>query len=134
MLNRSYNNHWNKYLKTDHHALNIYIQNVPEEYKHNIKEALYNDALERNLFISRKDVALNDKGMFSGYTFGVYGDVEKNQVSLEFYGRNIIDKDMLKKLILSKEDESTLGIDKGSIHSVGEISSFRFGEKRFLKS
>lgn len=24
MLNRSYNNHWNKYLKTDHHALNIF--------------------------------------------------------------------------------------------------------------
>ena len=133
MLNRSYNNHWNKYLKTDHHALNIYIQNVPEEYKHNIKEALYNDALERKLFIARKDVALNDKGMFSGYTFGVYGDVEKNQVSLEFYGRNIIDKDMLKKLILSKEDESTFGIDKGSIHSVGKIPSFRFGEKTVFK-
>lgn len=133
MLNRNYNNNWNKYLKTDHHALNIYIQNVPEEYKHNIKEALYNDALERKLFIARKDVALNDKGMFSGYTFGVYGDVEKNQVSLEFYGGNIIDKDMLKKLILSNEDESTLGIDKGSIYSVGEIPSFRFGEKTVFK-
>ncbi|KEH98081.1 hypothetical protein [Clostridium massiliodielmoense] len=28
MVNSSYNNQWNKYLKTDH-ALNIYIQNVP---------------------------------------------------------------------------------------------------------
>ncbi|NEZ48867.1 hypothetical protein FDB54_04275 [Clostridium botulinum] len=94
---------------------------------------MYNDALKRNLFIARKDVALNNKAIFSGYTFGVYGDVEKNQVSLDFYGRNIIDKDMLKKLILSKEDKSTLGIDKGSVCSLGKIPSFRFWEKTVFK-
>ncbi|KEH98080.1 hypothetical protein [Clostridium massiliodielmoense] len=104
---------------------------------------MYNDALKRNLFIARKDVALNNKAIFSGYTFGVYGDVEKNQVSLDFYhknqvsldfyGRNIINKDMLKKLILSKEDKSTLGIDKGSVYSLGEIPSFRFWEKTVFK-
>jgi hypothetical protein len=34
---------------------------------------------------------------------------------------------------LSTRDESTLGIDKGSIYSVGEIPSFRFGEKTVFK-
>ena len=40
---------------------------------------------------------------------------------------------MLNNLLLSKIDESTLGIDKGSIYSVGEIPSFKFGEKTVFK-
>ncbi|EJO5349123.1 hypothetical protein NRP93_003280 [Clostridium botulinum] len=132
MLNSKYQNQWNKYLKTES-ALDVHLQNISEDYKDNIEKFLHNEALQKNLFIVRKDLALNDKSIFSGYTFGIYGDVENNDVSFEFYGKKIIDKDMLNKLILSEKDESTLGIDKGSVYSVGEIPSFRFGQKTVFK-
>lgn len=132
MLNSSYQNQWNKYLETDY-ALDVHLQNISEDYKDNIEEFLHNEALEKNLFISRKDSTLNDEGARLAYTFGIYGDVENNDVSLEFYGKRIIEKDMLNKLILSEMDESTLGIDKGSVYSIGEIPSFRFGQKTIFK-
>jgi hypothetical protein len=132
MLNSKYQNQWNKYLKTDY-ALDVYLKNISEDHKGNIEEFLHNEALEKNLFIARKDSALNNEGYFSGYTFGIYGDVENNEVSFEFYGKKVIEKDMLNKLLLSEVDESTLGIDKGSVYSVGEIPSFRFGQKTVFK-
>ncbi|MDZ7543859.1 hypothetical protein GNF83_22375, partial [Clostridium perfringens] len=102
-------------MKTDY-ALDVYLQNISEDHKGNIEEFLHNEALEKNLFIARKDSALNNEGYFSGYTFGIYGDVENNEVSFEFYGKKVIEKDMLNKLLLSEVDESTLGIDKGSVY------------------
>lgn len=132
MMNSSYQNKWNKYLKTDY-ALNVYLKDISEDSKDNIKKFLHNEALEKNLFVARKDSRLNDECIFSGYTFGINGNVENNEVSFEVYGKKIIDKDILNKLLLSKKDESTLGIDKGSVYSVGEIPSFRFGEKTVFK-
>ena len=132
MLNNMYHNQWNKYLETGS-SINIYLQNISENHKDNIENFLYSEALKKNLFIARKDLALNDKSIFSGYTFGIYGDVGNNDVSFEFYGKEVINKDMLNKLLLSKVDKSTLGIDKGSIYSIGEIPSFRFGEKTVFK-
>lgn len=132
MLNSNYQSQWNKYLKTSS-SLNVYLQNISEEYKENIKGFMNKEAFEKDLFIARKDVALNDKATFSGYTFGICGNAENNQVSFEFYGKKVIEKDMLNKLLLSEVDESTLGVDKGSIYSVGEIPSFRFGEKTVFK-
>ncbi|MBU3137400.1 hypothetical protein KPL39_14110 [Clostridium gasigenes] len=132
MLNSRYNDQWNKYLKTDS-SLNVYLENISEDYKDNIEEFLHNEAYEKNLFIARKDSTLNDKSIFLGYTFGIYGDVENNDVSFEFYGKEVIEKDMLNNLLLSEMDESTLGIDKGSVYSVGEIPSFRFGEETVFK-
>ena len=126
MMNSSYQNKWNKYLKTDY-ALNVYLKDISEDSKDNIKKFLHNEALEKNLFVARKDSRLNDECIFSGYTFGINGNVENNEISFEVYGKKIIDKDILNKLLLSKKDESTLGIDKGSVYSVGEIPSFRFG-------
>lgn len=132
IMNSSYQNQWNKYLETGS-TLNVHLQNISEDYKDNIKDFLYNEALKKNLFIARKDLAINDKAIFSGYTFGVYGDIENNDISFEFYGKEIVNKDMINKLFLSEMDEATLGIDKGSIYSVGEIPSFRFGEKTIFK-
>jgi hypothetical protein len=132
MINSKYQDQWNKYLETDS-SLKVHLQNISEGHKDNIEEFLYSQTLKKNLFIARKDLSLNDKSMFSGYTFGIYGDVENNEVSLKFYGEKVINNDMLNNLLLSKIDESTLGIDKGSIYSVGEIPSFRFGEKTVFK-
>lgn len=132
MINSTYHNEWNKYLQTDS-SLNIYLNNISENHKGEIEEFLYNEAVKNNLLIARRDSTINDKGIFSGYTFGIYGDVENNNVSLNFYGNEVINKDMLKKLLLSNDNESTLGIDKGSVYSVGEIPSFRFGDKPIIK-
>ncbi len=132
MLNNTYQDQWNKYLQTSS-SLNVHLNDISESHKDNIEGFLQNEALKKNLFIARKDLALNDNAIFSGYTFGIYGDTQSNNVSFEFYGKKVIDKDILNKLLLSKKDESTLGIDKGSIYSVGEIPSFRFGGKTVFK-
>ena len=132
MLNGTYQNKWNDYLQSSS-SLNIYLQDISESYRSNIISYLHNEAMEKNLFIARKDVRSSNDGSFSGYTFGIYGDVENNNTSFEFLGKNIIKKDMLNKLLSSQTNESTLGIDKGSLYSVGEISSFRFGERTIFK-
>lgn len=132
MLSSMYQDQWNQYLKTDS-SLNVHLNNIAENHKDNIEGFLHNEALKKNLFIARKDLKLGDKAIFSGYTFGVYGDALNNDVSFEFYGKKIIDKTMINKLLLSKIDESTLGIDKGSVYSVGKIPSFRFGGEIVFK-
>lgn len=131
-LNTTYHNQWNKYLETNS-SLNVHLETVAESHKNKIEEFLFNESIKKNLFIARKDLSLNDKDMFSGYTFGIYGNVENNDVSFKFYGKKIIDKDILNKLLLSKVDESIIGIDKGSVYSVGEIPSFRFGDNTVFK-
>ncbi|URZ04472.1 hypothetical protein [Clostridium felsineum] len=132
MLNSTYQGEWNNYLKTNS-SLTVHLKDISENHKDKAEEFLYNEALKKNLFIARKDSILNNKGSFAGYTFGVYGDIKDNDVSFEFYGEKIIDNAMLNKLLSSKKDESTLGIDKGSVYSVGDIPSFRFGEKTVFK-
>lgn len=132
MLNRTYQNQWNNYLQSSS-STNIYLKDVSESYTNNIRSYLHNQSAEKNLFIARKDLNSSNNGSFSGYTFGIYGDIENNNTSFDFLGRNIIKKDMLNKLLLSETNESTLGIDNGSFYSVGEIPSFRFGEKTVFK-
>lgn len=132
LMDSSYNKQWNSYLEKEN-SLNVYIKNVSEKYKNNVERFLYNEAEQKNLFIVRKDESSNSKGIFSGYTFGVCGDVKEKDVSFKFLNETIIDKDNLNKLISSKTNESTLGIDKGSIYSIGEIPSFRFGSNTIFK-
>lgn len=132
MLNRTYQNQWNNYLQSSS-STNIYLKDISESYANNIRNYLHNQSAEKNLFIARKDLNSSNDGSFSGYTFGIYGNIENNNTSFEFLGRNIIKKDMLNKLLSSKANESTLGIDNGSVYSVGEIPSFRFGEKTVFK-
>ena len=63
MLNSMYHNQWNKYLETGS-SLNVHLQSISENHKDNIEEFLHSEALRKNLFIARKDLALNDKSMF----------------------------------------------------------------------
>lgn len=132
LMDSSYNKQWNSYLEKEN-SINVYIKNVSEKYKNNIERFLYDEAIKKNLFIVRKDESSNSEGIFSGYTFGICGDVKEKDVSFEFLNEKIIDKDNLIRLLSSKTNESTLGIDKGSIYSVGEIPSFRFGVKTIFK-
>ncbi|MDB3086484.1 hypothetical protein C4097_18610 [Clostridioides difficile] len=132
MMNSSYHKQWNNYLEKEN-ELNVYIKNIPEKYKNNIVRFLCDETEQKNLFIVRKDESSNSKGIFSGYAFGVYGNVKDKNVLFEFLNEKIIDKDNINKLISSKTNESTLGIDKGSIYSIGEIPSSRFGERTIFK-
>ena len=131
-LNSQYQMQWEKYLE-DGTNLIIYLDNISEENKNAVEEYLYNEADEKELFIVRKDTSLNKEGIFGGFSFGVYGNVDNKEVSLNFYGRQIINEELLKKLLFAEDDESTLGIDNGSVYSVGDIPSFRFYEKTIFK-
>ncbi len=131
-LNSQYQMQWEKYLE-DGTNLIIYLDNISEQNKNAVEEYLYNEADEKELFIVRKDTSLNKEGIFGGFSFGVYGNVDNKEVSLNFYGRQIINEELLKKLLFAEDDESTLGIDNGSVYSVGDIPSFRFYEKTIFK-
>jgi len=77
MLNSTYQHQWNKYLETGS-SLNVHLKDISETRKDNIEEFLHSETLRKNLFIGRKDLGV------LGYTFGIYGDVEDNEVSFEF--------------------------------------------------
>src|SRR3712207_78483 len=91
MMNSSYQKQWNNYLEKEN-SLNVYIKNTPKKYKNNIEKFLYDEAEQKKLFIVRKDQSSNGKDAFSGYTFGVYGDVKNKDLLFEFYNKKIIDK------------------------------------------
>ncbi len=132
MLNGAYQKQWKEYGKTEA-SMTVYIDGVSEEGEYAIEQYLLNKADSDHLFIIRRDSSLQEDGSFFGYDFGVYGDVENNEVSFSFYGKNVLNKEMLSALLRSGEEEATLGIDKGSVYSVGEIPKIRFGDQIVIK-
>lgn len=132
MLNNAYQEQWKEYGKSGN-SMTVYLDSVSEENGYEIEQYLYNKAESNHLFIIRRDSSLMDDGSFSGYTFGVYGDVENNEVSFSFYGKNVLNSEMLSALMQSEEDEATLGIDKGSVYSLGDIPNIRFGDQIVFK-
>ena len=74
-LNSQYQMQWEKYLE-DGTNLIIYLDNISEQNKNAVEEYLYNEADEKELFIVRKDTSLNKEGIFGGFSFGVYGNVD----------------------------------------------------------
>lgn len=132
MINNAYQEQWKEYGKSEN-SMTVYLDSVSEESEYEIEQYLINKAESDHLFIIRRDSALMDDGSFSGYTFGVYGDVENNEVSFSFYGENVLNSEMLSALMQSEEDEATLGIDKGSVYSLGDIPTIRFGDQIVFK-
>lgn len=132
MLNNAYQEQWKEYGKNEN-SMTVYLDSVSEESGYEIEQYLFDKAESNHLFIIRRDSSLADDGSFSGYTFGIYGDVENNKVSFSFYGKSVLNSEMLSALMQSEEDESTLGIDKGSVYSLGNIPSIRFGDQIVFK-
>ena len=132
MLNNAYQEQWKEYGKSEN-SMTVYLDGISEESEYEIEQYLLKKAESDHLFIIRRDSLLMDDGSFFGYTFGVYGNVENNDVSFSFYGKNVLNSEMLSALLQSDEDESTLGIDKGSVYSLGNIPTIRFGDQIVIK-
>ena len=132
MLNNAYQEQWKEYGKTEN-AMTVYLEGMPEETENAVMQYLYQEADSNHLWMIRRDTSLMDDGSFSGYTFGVYGDMENNEVSFYFYGKNVLNREMLQALLQSEVEEATLGIEKGSVYCLGDIPRIRFGEQTVLK-
>lgn len=132
VLNDAYMEHWKTY---GHSAdsMTVYLDGVSEEKRYELETYLYQKAEKNHLFLIRRETSLAEDGSFAGYTFGVYGDVEKNEVSLSFYDKTVLDRNMLSELMQSEESEATLGIDKGSAYSLRDIPQIHFGDRIVLK-
>lgn len=131
-LNDSYLESWSAYGETEC-TFSIYLENISEEYGDKIEQYLYTEAAEHQLYLVKRDTLLAKDGAFTGYVYGVYGNVENNDVEFSFCGKDIITKEMVSDLIGAQEEHATLGIDQGSEYCIHPIPGFRFGEKFVMK-
>lgn len=131
-LNQQYMAVWRAYPQSGE-ALTVYLKNVAAEKQRDTQNFLLRASEEQELFIARMDEHLDNSGSFQGYKFGIYGNTESRQAELSFLKEDILTSADLKALLESDHPSSTLGIETGSILSVGEIPSFRFCEHIVIK-
>lgn len=130
-LNRQYMDVWRTYPQGSE-VLTVYLKNVAAEKERDTQNFLLTSAEEQGLFVARTDGILDDRGSSQGYQFGVYGNAENRQAELSFLKESILTCADLKELLASDRSDSTLGVEMGSINSIGEIPSRRpaFSPKR----
>ena len=131
-LNQQYMAVWQTYPQSNE-ALTVYLKNVAEEKQRDTQNFLLAAAEEQELFVSRRDVLLDNSGSSQGYKFGVYGNAENQQTELSFLQESILTSADLNELLTSDNSDSTLGVETGSIDSIGEIPNFRFYEHIVVK-
>ncbi len=132
VLDSNYINRWNNYLEKNDN-LTIHIKNVSDNHTEDVTDFLYNQAYEYNLFIVKKADKISQSGTFLGYSFGICGDPKGKDVTFSFLNNVILTANDFTKLLLSNTNDSTLGVDQGSIHSLKAIPSFRFGSNISVK-
>ena len=132
-LNEKYMDTWRQYPVSEN-VLTVYLKNLSEENEDGASGFLMSAADEDQLFIARKDTALKNDGTWAGFVMGVYGNPSGKDVALDFLNESILSEENLMTLLTSPDAESTLGVDQGSIYSVGEIPSFRFYQDAVVKS
>lgn len=131
-LNQQYMAAWRAYPQSSE-AVTIYLKNVPAENQHAAQDYLMAVAEEQSLFIVRMDLLLDNNGSIGGYKFGVYGNVNEQAAALSFLNEDILTAADLKALIGSDDPNSTLGVEAGSIYSIGDTPGFRFCEHIVVK-
>ena len=131
LLSQSYMDVWQEYPDTEN-SLTVNLRNVPQDRQDAAEQALTGLAEQNNLFLARTDEILLDDGSHGGWQVGVWGDPGQNSgrqaedITLRFLDCEILDAENLRALMASPDPESTLGVDEGSIRSVGNIPTFRF--------
>lgn len=125
-LSRQYMNAWTNYPGASRSAT-VYLKDVAQNRQADVQQYLLQTSAEQHLFLVRRDALLNKNGYYGGYKIGVYGDPTINGVSVSFLGDNLLNTKNLSMLLTSKSQNSTLGIDTGSINSIGAIPYFYFG-------
>lgn len=131
-LNQQYMAAWRAYPQSDG-ALAVHLKNVAAEKQRDTQNFLLTTAEEQELFITRMDVLLDNSGSSQGYKFGVYGNAENRQTELSFLQESILTSADLKELLTSDNSDNTLGVEVGSINSIGEIPNFCFYEHIVMK-
>lgn len=131
-LNEKYMDTWRQYPVSEN-VLTVYLKNLSEENEDGASGFLMSAADEDQLFIARKDTALKNDGTWAGFVMGVYGNPSGKDVALDFLNESILSEENLMTLLTSPDAESTLGVDQGSIYSVGEIPSFWFYQDAVVK-
>ena len=132
LLNQQYMNVWRTYPQNNE-SVTVHLKNVPTEKQRDTQNFLLTSAEEQALFIARMDLLLNRSGGMDGYKFGVYGNTDEPSAELSFLNERILTAADLKTLISSDDLNSTLGVETGSIYSIGDIPGFRFYEHIVLK-
>lgn len=131
-LNKTYMEAWNVYPDKEN-VLTVYLKNIAPEKENDVQDYLLNTAASQNLFLIRKDRLLQNDGTPDGFLIGIYGNASCHDVSFSFLGQQIVDSDSFNLLLNSENAKSTLGVEFGSIHSIGKIPSFRFYEHVVIK-
>ncbi|MFT9057756.1 MAG: hypothetical protein ABF449_14345, partial [Ethanoligenens sp.] len=132
LIDQQYINEWRNYPDSSA-AFTIYLKNIGTEKQSAVQRYLFNTADTQNLFITRQDQVLANNGTSGNIKIGVYGQTAGNDVSFAFMNQNILNADNLRKLLHSKSPDSTLGVETGSINSIGTIPGFRFYESIVIK-
>lgn len=103
------------------------IANIPERKKQMVKSKLFALAGENNLVLLRISYLSNDRGIQAS----IYGDVQRyaDGFDYEFFGKKIFNTEELQKLLKSKNDDATLGLDQGSVNMLNDLSHFKYGGK-----
>ncbi|MDO4563977.1 MAG: hypothetical protein Q4C12_09155, partial [Clostridia bacterium] len=123
-VNGSYMQAWENYPSGNTDTITLH--GVSDERQAATARYLTNCAEEMELYIVRRDISLNNGGMNGSLIFGVYGNYKLPEASLSFMNQNILDSDNLARLLTSDNTDSTLGVETGSVNSLGDIPSFRF--------
>lgn len=132
LLNQQYMNVWRTYPQSNE-SVTVYLKNVPAEKQQDTQNYLLTATDEQALYIARMDLLLNNSGDMNGYKFGVYGNADEQSAELSFLNECILTGADLNVLINSDDPNSTLGVETGSIYSIGDIPGFRFYEHIVLK-
>lgn len=126
--NQSYIDAWQSY-PANNAAVTVYLKNVASEKQPEVESYLMNSADEQQLFLVRTDMELEANGL----KIGVYGNYNQNDATFSFMNQQILYNENLETLLSSNNPDSTLGVETGSINSVGVIPYFRFYEKVVIK-
>lgn len=131
-LDQRYIETWRNY-QSSNESITIYLRDIPTDENQSIENYFYEMANKERLFIVRRDSLLENDGEFGGYKFGVCGIPSNTTSELSFMGQKIVNVSQIEQLLSSKNTESTLGMDEGSIHMIADIPGFRFGDKIVIK-
>ena len=103
------------------------IANIPERKKQKVKSKLFSLANKNNLVLLRISSLSNDRGV----QVSIYGDIQwsTDNFDYEFFGKKIFNTGELQKLLKSKNDDATLGLDQGSVNMLNDLPHFRYGGK-----
>lgn len=132
LINQQYINEWRNYTNSSA-TFTIYLKNIGTEKQSAVQRYLFNAADTQKLFITRQDQTLANNGASGNIKIGVYGQTAGNDVSFDFMNQKILSADNLEKLLRSENPNSTLGVETGSINSLGTLPGFRSYESIVIK-